>query len=87
MRIKPEFYISYDEDDISIMRRLPDGAEEYVSPISASAAMAWDGIERGMDREALIDAVANEFSYPRSLVEADLDALLAQLAALGYAEE
>ena len=48
--------------------------------------MAWDGIERGMDREALIDAVAAEFSAPRSVVEPDLDALLAQLTALGYAE-
>ena len=57
MKIKPGFYISFDEDDISIMRRLPDGTAEYVSPISASAAMAWDGIERGMDREALIDAM------------------------------
>lgn len=88
MKIKPEFSVRFDEDDICIVRVMPDGTEEFVSPLSASAAMAWEGIERGMDREAIAEAVATEFDgADRATVERDLDALLAQLLALGYAEE
>ena len=87
VKIKSQYYINYDEDDISIMERLTDGGARFVSPISATAAMAWDGIERGLGREALIDAVANEFSVDPALVAADLDALLTRLLTLGYAEE
>lgn len=88
MKIRPEFTINYEEDDISIVRRCEDGTEEMVSPLSASAAMAWEGIERGMDRTALVDAVMTEFGVAdRAQIEADLDALCAQLIALGYAEE
>lgn len=87
MKIKPEFSVRFDEDDICIVRVRPDGTEEYVAPLSASAAMAWEGIERGFDREALIDVVANEFDgADRETVAADLDALTAQLIALGFAE-
>ena len=88
MRIKPEFSVRFDEDDICVVRERPDGTEEYVSPLSASAAMAWEGFQRGMSREAIVDAVANEFGgADRAQVAADLDALAAQLIALGYAEE
>ena len=87
MRIKPQYFIDYDDVELSVMERLPEGGERIVSPISATAAMVWDGLERGMDREALIDAVATEFSADYEQVSADLDALLARLLALGYAEE
>ena len=88
MRIKPEFSVRFDEDDICVVRERPDGTEEYVAPLSASAAMAWEGFQRGMSREAIVDAVANEFGgADRAQVAADLDALAAQLIALGYAEE
>ena len=87
MRIKPEFSVRFDEDDICIVRLCPDGTEEFVSPLSASAAMAWEGIERGLSRETLIEMVANEFDgADRETVAADLDALRAQLIALGFAE-
>ncbi|MGM9614183.1 MAG: PqqD family protein [Oscillospiraceae bacterium] len=87
MKIKPEFSVRFDEDDICIVRLGPDGTEEFVSPLSASAAMAWEGIERGLSRETLIEMVANEFDgADRETVAADLDALMAQLIALGYAE-
>lgn len=88
MKIKPEFFLNFEEDDICIMRRRPDGTEEYISPLTASAAMAWEGIDRGLSREALIDTVTTEFGgASREIVAADLDALCAQLIALGYAEE
>lgn len=87
MKIKPEFTVRFDEDDICIVRLRPDGTEEFVSPLSASAAMAWEAIERGLGRDAIIDMVANEFDgASRDLVAADLDALMTQLIALGYAE-
>ena len=88
MKIKPEFILSYEEGDISIMRCRPDGTMEYVSPLSDAAAMAWEGFQRGVSRESIIDAVVNEFdgAEPRAVAE-DLDALTAQLIALGYAEE
>lgn len=88
MRIKPEYFISYDEDEICVMRREPDGSAREVSPLTLSAAMAWEGIEHGASRETIIDAVANEFDgADRDAVARDLDALIAQLIALGYAEE
>ncbi len=88
MKIKPEFFISYDEDDICILRREADGSAREVSPISASAAMAWECIERGMTREAMIEAIITEFGgADPEQVTADLDALTAQLLTLGYAEE
>ena len=88
MKIKPEYTVTFDEGDFSIVRRRPDGTEEFVSPLSASAAMAWEGVERGMSREAIVEAVATEFDgADKAMVERDLDALLVQLVALGYAEE
>ena len=87
MKIKSQYYISFDEGDISIMERLQGGGERVVSPISATAAMVWDGLIRGMKEDALIDAVANEFSADPTLVAADLEAFLRQLIVLGYAEE
>ena len=88
MKIKPEYTLRFEEGDISIVRLRPDGREEPVSPLSDSAAMAWEGLEKGVDREGIIDAVANEFEgADRAAVAADLDAFMAQLIALGYAEE
>lgn len=87
MRIKPQYHIDYYEDDISVVEHLPDGTERFVTSLSATAAMVWDGLERGMSREALLDAVSNEFAVDPALVEKDMDALLRQLLALGYAEE
>ncbi len=88
MKIKPEYTVRFDEDDICVVRLHPDGTEEFISPLSASAAMAWEGFQRGMSREAVIDAVANEFDgADPETVARDLDALAAQLIALGFAEE
>lgn len=87
MKIKPEFTVRFDEDDIGIVRLRPDGTEEFVSPLSASAAMAWEAIERGLDRDAIINMVVNEFDgASRDVVAADLDALTARLVELGFAE-
>ena len=88
MKIKPEYFLCYEESEISIMRLREDGTEEFVSPLSASAAIAWDGFRYGLSREAIIDAVVAEFqgADPETVAE-ELEALAAQLIALGYAEE
>ncbi len=87
MKLKPEYDICFDEDDICIVRRTPEGLEEFVTPLSASAAMALEALTGGMCREDVIDAVMTEFSVAdRDMVAADLDELTAQLITLGYAE-
>lgn len=87
MRIKPEYAIDYEMDDITIVRREPDGTVRPVSPISATAAMAWEGFQRGLSRETIIDSIVGEFDGAApDLVARELDELAAQLVALGYAE-
>ena len=88
MKIRPEFTIDYELDDITIVRVNPDGTREELSPIGASAAMAFEGFQHGLSREAIIDSIVNEFAGATpELVGSELDALAAQLIALGYAEE
>lgn len=88
MKIKPEYTVCFEEAEMYIVRRLPDGTHEYLAPLSASAAVAWAGFEYGLSREAIIDSVVNEFEgADRDTVAEELDALARQLVALGYAEE
>ena len=88
MRIKPEFSIDYEMDDISIVRTEPDGTVRAVSPISASAALAWEGFQKGLPREAIVESVVQEFAgASEEVVAQELEELARQLVALGYAEE
>jgi len=88
MKIKPEFALQYELDDIAIVRKNADGTVTELSPISETAAMAWEGIERNIAFDALVDAIVTEFAgATKDAVAADLKALMAQLVALGYAEE
>lgn len=88
MRIKPEFQLQYELDDITIVRKEADGSVTELSPISETAAMAWEGIERNIPFDDLVDAIVTEFAgASKEAVAADLKALMAQLVQLGYAEE
>ncbi len=88
MRIKPEYSIDYELDDITIVRLLPDGTKEELSPIGASAAMAFEGLQHGLSRGEIVDSIVNEFTgVSPELVAEELDALAALLVSLGYAEE
>ena len=89
MRIKPEFSIRYyDMDDICIVRTDADGTAREVSPISASAAMAWDGFQKGLSREAIIQSIVLEFTgVTEETAAQELEELARRLVALGYAEE
>lgn len=87
MKIKPEYALRY-EDDISIVQKLPDGTERELAPLTDTAAMAWEGIQRGHDRAGIVQALAAEFDGAEpEQVARDLDAFMAQLLELGYAEE
>ena len=88
MKIKPEYTLCYEEGDISIMRLRPDGTEEFIAPLSESAAIAWEQLRHGASREAIVDAVVNEFQgADPAAVAADLDALMRSLVDLGFAVE
>lgn len=88
MKIKPEFSLEYELDNIYIVKTEPDGTKRDICPITETAAMAWEGIERGIERQALITAIAEEFDgTDEPSVARDLEALEQQLLALGYAEE
>ena len=88
MKIKPEYALEYDLDDITIVRREADGSMTEMGPISETAAMAWEGIERSIPFDALAEAITNEFAgTTKDAVAADLKTLMDQLVSLGYAEE
>ncbi len=87
MKIKPEYTLRY-EEDICIVKKEPDGAEREICPLSDTAAMAWEGIERGHSREDIVRAIMDEFEGAEpGQVERELDALMDRLVALGYAEK
>lgn len=86
MRINENYRLDYDLDDITIQKR-ENGAWRELCSISDTAAMVWGGIERGLDRAAIVAAVVNEFDgADEAIVGADMDALIEQLAALGIVE-
>ena len=88
MKIKPEYSLAFELDEINILHTDPAGTVTVVGPISDTAAMAWDGIARDIPFDTLVEAIVNEFAgATKEQVAADLKALMAQLAALGYAEE
>jgi len=84
MKLNENYRLSYEMDDIFIEQKTPDGAWKTLCPIAATAAMAWEGLERGMAEDDLVRAIAQEFDgADESVVRADLGALTAQLIAMG----
>lgn len=51
--------------------------------LNATAALLWKGLERGLEREQLLDSLLAEFEVDRPTAAAELDRLLAELAARG----
>lgn len=86
MKINENYRLDFDMDDIRIQKRENGEWREFCS-ISDTAAMVWVGIERGLDRGAIIASVVNEFDgADEATVGADMDALIMQLEALGIVE-
>jgi hypothetical protein len=51
--------------------------------LNATAAVLWKGLERGRDRELLLDDLLTEFEVDRDTAAAELDRLLAELSDRG----
>ncbi|HEX8213715.1 MAG TPA: PqqD family protein [Longimicrobium sp.] len=51
--------------------------------LNATAALLWKGMERGLEREQLLDSLLAEFEVDRPTAAAELDRLLGELAARG----
>lgn len=51
--------------------------------LNATAALLWKGLERGLEREQLLDGLLAEFEVDRPTAAAELDRLLGELAARG----
>ena len=51
--------------------------------LNATAAVLWKGMERGLDRDALLDDLLTHFDVDRATAAAELDRLLGELSARG----
>ncbi len=51
--------------------------------LNATAAHVFRGLERGLDREALLDGLCTEFEVEREVAGAELDRLLGELSERG----
>ena len=51
--------------------------------LNATAAVLWKGMERGMDRDALLDELLAQFDVDRPTAAAELDRLVADLSERG----
>jgi len=51
--------------------------------LNATAALLWKGMERGLEREQLLDSLLAEFEVDRPTAAAELDRLLGELADRG----
>lgn len=87
LKIKENYTLRYDPDGIFIAERTAEGLRD-LAPITDTAAMAWDGLARGLEREVIVAGIAAEFEGAEpELVARDLDSLVEQLLRLGWAEE
>ena len=83
MTVHPDYRLQYDLDGICLERREGEDWVWYCD-VSDTAAMAWEGLEKRLPREQLIDRLCTEFDgADPDAVARDLDALTAQLTALG----
>lgn len=84
MKFNENYRLYYELDDIFIQKKDDNGRWQDYCPISETAAMAWEGLERNIERGALIEAICNEFAGANAeQVGRDLDGLMAQLRQMG----
>ena len=80
MKIKPGFML---RKVVEIYVIIGIGSEAYapnqIMSLNETGAFLWGLLEKGSDREALIDALPREFEVDRETAQKDVDAFLAQL--------
>ena len=55
--------------------------------LNETAAVIWDALEAGQSKDAIVDAIAGMYGIPRDKADADVQALLAQMADEGILDE
>lgn len=55
--------------------------------LNGAGAVAWSALMRGVGREELIVQLAQYYSIPRTLIQADIDRLLGEMMVEGLIEE
>lgn len=73
--------------------RLPDGSavlfdpsQGMAYPLTASAALVWDGCDGGCSVDELVDRVAERYDAPAEVIAADVALLLNDLGQKGLLE-
>lgn len=88
MKIKPGFML---RKVVEIYVIIGIGSEAYapnqIMSLNETGAFLWGLLEKGSDREALIDALPREFEVDRETAQKDVDAFLAQLREKELIEE
>ena len=84
MKFNENYRLYFELDDIFIQKKDETGRWQDYCPISETAAMAWEGLERNIEHKALVEAICNEFAGASAdQVEKDLEGLTAQLRQMG----
>ena len=88
MRIKPAYMLRKVVDVYVI---IGIGSDAYnpnrIMSVNETDAFLWGLLEKGTDREALVDALLQDFEVDRATAEKDVDAFLAQIREKGLIEE
>ena len=77
----PGAFIETDVDDEIVIVGLDDG--RFYS-LDGTGRTVWRLIDGARDRDALLALLERDFDAPRTVLAADLDAFLAELASAGF---
>ncbi len=87
MKIKPG-YILRNVLDMYVVMGI--GREAYqpnrIMSVNETGAFLWELIEKGAERDALVDAMLGKYEVDRATAAKDVDAFLAQLTDKGLVE-
>ena len=61
------------------------GTKRYFR-LNATGAVLWKGLEQGLDREALVERLTQEFDVDTVIAATEIDRLIAELAQLELVE-
>jgi hypothetical protein len=79
----PDAVIAAELEDEVVLLHL--GARAYFR-LNPSATAIWQGVERGVDRAAMLDDICSHFEVERDTASSDLDHALEDLLAQGLIE-
>jgi hypothetical protein len=71
-------------DDEVVILDVPSGRYFGLNDVGA---LIWDLLDGDHDRDAILDAITDEFDIDRPTAASDLDSLLAELTGVGLVED